>query len=111
REKNDRTMELLITNTSSTNLIWGKVLASTVLSILQLASMIVVALLGIKINEANYPEFVLEVIKDGMALDAVGVFLIFAFFGTLMYYFLFAAVGALVSKVEEVNSAMTPIQF
>jgi len=28
-----------------------------------------------------------------------------------MYYFLYASVGALVSKVEEVNSAMTPVQF
>ncbi|HHW31473.1 MAG TPA: ABC transporter permease [Clostridiaceae bacterium] len=111
REKNDRTMELLITNTSSKNLIWGKVLASTVVSIGQLLLMILTAGFGIALNQNNYPEFLIRAIQEGMSLGAIFVFIIFALFGTLMYYFLYASVGALVSKVEEVNSSMTPIQF
>jgi ABC-2 type transport system permease protein len=111
REKNDRTMELLITNTTSNNLIWGKVLASTVVSIAQLLLMIVVLGVGIKVNQVNYPEFIINSVKEGITVDALIIFIIFALFGTLMYYFLYASVGALVSKVEEVNSAMTPIQF
>lgn len=111
REKNDRTMELLITNTSSNNLIVGKVMAATVLSSLQLILMVIILVLGYSINSANYPAELVSIISNGITFDALVVFLVFAIFGTLLYYFLFAAVGALVSKVEEVNSAMTPIQF
>ena len=111
REKNDRTMELLITNPSSNNLIWGKVLASMVVSIGQLILMILVAGAGMALNKDSYPEFMIRMIQEGITIDALVLFIVFALFGSLMYYFLYASVGALVSKVEEVNSAMTPIQF
>ncbi len=111
REKNDRTMELLITNTSPVNLIFGKVFASTVVSVGQMVLTLLAAVIGVFLNQINYPEFLLNLIKESMTLDTIVVYLLFALFGSLMYYFLYAAVGALVSKVEEVNSAMTPIQF
>lgn len=111
REKNDRTMELLITNTSAKNLIWGKVLASLVVSLGQVILTIAVAALGIMINKNNYPEMLMDILKQSVSLDVIAIYLIFALFGFLLYYFLFAAVGALVNKVEEVNSAMGPIQF
>jgi ABC-2 type transport system permease protein len=111
REKNDRTMELLITSTSSNNLIWGKVLASTVVSTGQLVLMILVAVAGFLLNQNYYPDFIVRIIQEGISISSLLIFIIFALVGTLMYYFLYASVGALVSKVEEVNSAMTPIQF
>ncbi|NLZ81392.1 MAG: ABC transporter permease [Clostridiales bacterium] len=111
REKNDRTMELLITNTTPVNLIFGKVLASTVVSIGQMIVTLLAAVIGIFVNRVNYPEFLLNLLKESMTLDTIVVYILFALFGCLMYYFLYAAVGALVSKVEEVNSAMTPVQF
>lgn len=111
REKNDRTMELLITNTSSKSLIWGKVLASLVLSLGQIILTIGVAGIGFLINKKNYPAMLIDMLNQSISLDVIGIYLIFALFGFLLYYFLFAAVGALVSKVEEVNSAMGPIQF
>lgn len=111
REKNDRTMELLITNTSPVNLIFGKVLALTLLSIGQMVLTLLAAIIGIFINRMNYPDFLLNILKKSMTLDTILVYILFALFGSLMYYFLYAAVGALVSKVEEVNSAMTPVQL
>jgi len=111
REKNDRTMELLITNTSPNYLIWGKVLASTVVSTGQLILMILVAGAGIMLNRRNYPAELLDIISEGIGINSLIIFVVFALFGTFMYYFLYASVGALVSKVEEVNSAMAPIQF
>lgn len=111
REKNDRTMELLITNTSSSSLIWGKVLASLIISLGQIILTIGVAWIGVAINQKNYPSMIMDIIKQSVSLDVIGIYLIFALFGFLLYYFLYASVGALVSKVEEVNSAMGPIQF
>lgn len=111
REKNDRTMELLITNTSPVNLIFGKVLASTVVSISQMILTLLAAVIGIFINQSNYPDFLLHLLQDSLTADTIIVYILFALFGSLMYYFLYASVGALVSKVEEVSSAMTPIQL
>ena len=111
REKNDKTMELLITNTTSKSLIWGKVLASLVVSLGQIILTIGVAAIGIMINKKNYPAMIMDMLKESVSLDVIAIYLIFALFGFLLYYFLFAALGSLVSKVEEVNSAMGPIQF
>ncbi len=111
REKNDRTMELLITNTNPTYLIWGKVLSATVVSIGQLLLLILTAVVGVLINQRNYPPFLMTAISQSINGETVAVFIVFALLGSLMYYFLYASVGALVSKVDEASSAMGPIQF
>lgn len=111
REKDDRTMELLITNTTPTKLITGKVLACTTVSFIQVAAMLIALVVGIMINYEYYPPMILDMIKTGMQIDLIAVFLGFLIVGCLLYYFLYAAVGALVTRVEDVNSATTPIQF
>lgn len=111
REKNDRTMEILITNTSSTSLIVGKVLSQMIISTGFLALLVVFIGLGVSINKANYPEFLIMMLKEGISLPAVVVFLVYMMLGSLLYYFVYASLGALVSKVEEVASAVSPIQW
>lgn len=110
REKNDRTMELLITNTSSTSLIIGKVFASLVFSIGQIIAMLLVGVLGILINKTSYPPNFLNILVQNISPTLIIVFLVFAFFGCLMYFFIYAALGSLVSRVEDVNNAIGPIQ-
>lgn len=111
REKNDRTMELLITSTSSTNLIWGKVLACVTLSTAQIVLFILAGVAGVALNAGNYPPFLLKMVRDGVSAESLVLFVVFALFGTLLYYFLYGAVGALVSKVEDVAGAVAPIQY
>ncbi|QQK08566.1 ABC transporter permease [Miniphocaeibacter halophilus] len=111
REKNDRTMEILITNTSAKNLIVGKVFASTLTSFLQLFIIIVAGFLGFTINKSYYPAEIVELLKEGLSFEAIAVFLLFIVLGCLMYFFLYAAFGALVSRVEDVGNATGPIQI
>ncbi len=111
REKNDRTMEILITNTKADNLIWGKVVANVCLSVGQLILTLLVGALGIYLNRTNYPMELLALIIDSLTPSVITVFVGFTLMGTFLYYFLYAALGALVSKVEEVGSATAPIQF
>ncbi|NLB89755.1 MAG: ABC transporter permease [Clostridiales bacterium] len=111
REKNDRTMEILITNTKAQNLIWGKVVANVCLSVGQLLLMIIVGALGIFINRNYFPMDILGLITSSLNPTVLGVFISFALMGTFLYFFLYAALGALVSKVEEVNNATAPIQI
>ena len=111
REKSDRTMEILITNTSAKNLIVGKVFASTIVSFLQLAVVFAAGIIGFIINKSFYPSAILKIISQGLNPMSIFIFLLFTVLGSLMYFFLYAAFGALVSKVEEVNNATAPIQI
>lgn len=111
REKDSRTMEILVTTTPPEPLIWGKVAASTLLSILQLLILVAVVGVGLWINRAGYPPQILEAILSSFTMRNVGWLLVFTLLGSMLYYFLFAASGALSSKVEDAASASAPIQF
>lgn len=56
REKDSRTMELLITSTKPSTLILGKVAAAGLTGIIQITSMILFAVIGFILNKVNYPE-------------------------------------------------------
>ncbi len=111
REKSDRTMELLITSTSPTSLIVGKVLAGAVIGVLQIALVYLFTYLGLRLNSANYPEGILKAIGLTISFDGLLVILGFTVVGYLMYLFLFAGLGALVSKVEDVSTSVSPVTF
>lgn len=107
REKSDRTMEILVTSTHPNSLIIGKVLASGLAGILQ-AGLIALSLFGgYLLNRGNYSPQIQEFLK--LSIDPK-LLLVFLFFGTTGYFlllFLYASIGALVSKVEDVPSATT----
>lgn len=109
REKDNRTMELLITSTKPDALIIGKVFANGLAGILQFGFIMIVGVLGIVINRANYPAEILSVVVGGLRWDSMLVFLIFTFFGYLLYLFIYASLGSLVSKMEDVSSSVAPI--
>lgn len=109
REKSDRTMEILITSTHPNSLIIGKVLASGVAGITQAGVIALTLFGGYLANKANYSAEIQEFLK--LSIDPK-LLLVFLFFGTTGYFlllFLYASVGALVSKVEDVPSATTLI--
>ncbi|WP_425538303.1 ABC transporter permease [Microaceticoccus formicicus] len=109
REKSDRTMELLITSTSPTPLIIGKVIAASIVAIIQIGLIYCAVYIGLFLNKASYPEGFLKSIGFTITPDGLLVLLAFTFLGYLMYLFLFAGLGALVSKVEDVSTSISPV--
>lgn len=109
REKDSRTMELLITSTNPKTLIVGKVLAAGLVGFIQVAIIILVGFIGFKINQNTYPEFIVDLLLGGASLDVMLVYLVFSFTGYLLYLFIYASLGSLVSKVEDVGSAVSSI--
>lgn len=109
REKDNRTMELLITSTKPDALIIGKVFANGLAGVMQFGFITIVGVLGIWINRANYPAEILSMVLGGLRWDSMMVFLIFTFFGYLLYLFIYASLGSLVSKMEDVSSSVAPI--
>lgn len=111
REKDSRTMELLITSTKPGTLILGKVLATGLMGIIQVACVIAALALGVFISRGNYPAALLAMIGGVMTLDTALVYIFFSVSGYMLYLFIYAALGSLVSKVEDVNKAVAPITY
>lgn len=108
-EKSNRTVEILVTSTSSTSLLFGKVFAGATAILFQLG-LIFSSLLG-----------AYQINKDGLGgmLDMflnipAGVLVSFAVFGIggfLIYAFMYGALGALVSKIEDLNKSAGTAQM
>jgi ABC-2 type transport system permease protein len=107
REKSDRTMEILVTSSDSNSLIIGKVLASGTAGLVQALAMGVTLFLGYKLNSVNYGEEILEFLNLNVDPGLLAVYFIFAFTGYFLFLFVYAGIGALMSKVEDVPSATT----
>lgn len=111
REKDSRTMELLITSTKPKVLILGKVFASGLLGVLQVAVIILAMYVGFLINKGNYPAFLVELIGGALTFKTALIYILFSVSGYILYLFIFAALGSLVSKVEDVNSVVQPVTY
>lgn len=109
REKDSRTMELLITSTKPKALILGKVAALGCVGLVQIGLILLTLVLGVVINKANYSPAILAILQDTMTPSVFILYLLFSVLGYALYLFIFASLGSLVSKVEDVNSAVTPI--
>ena len=107
REKDSRTMEILITSTKPDALIVGKVLANGVAGLIQFTLVFGTALIGYMVNRSNFPAIVNTMLFGSLSWDAILVFLVFTALGYLLYLFVYASLGSLVSKVEDVGSSVS----
>ncbi|MDE6608899.1 MAG: ABC transporter permease [Lachnospiraceae bacterium] len=102
-EKSNRAIEVLVTSTSPNSLLFGKVIAGAIGGLVQSGIILGSILIAYQFNRAQW----------GGSLDMLfhipaQVLVTFAFFGLggyLFYAFLFGAVGALVSKTEDISKS------
>jgi ABC-2 type transport system permease protein len=102
-EKSNRAVEILVTSAPPSSLLFGKVIAQAIGGVVQMVIIIGSILLSYQVNRNSW----------GGMLDIVfqipaHVLLAFAAFGLggyLFYAFLFGAMGALVSKTEDISKS------
>lgn len=111
REKDSKTMEILITSCKPSELIIGKVLGSGVAALVQSMMLLLAAVIGYHINSSYMPMMVRIALSGTLSGSYILVFAFFSFIGFLMYLFLYAALGSTVSKVEDVGSGTALVQF
>jgi ABC-2 type transport system permease protein len=111
REKDSRTMEILITSTRPSRLIIGKVAAAGLAAIVQFGSIVLVAVIGFQLNQSTYPAEVLQMVQGSLTPAYLWSYAFFSFFGFILYLFLYAALGSTVSKMEDLASATGLVQF
>lgn len=108
-EKSNRAIEILTTSCSPNALIFGKVFAGAIAGVIQTSIMIGSFLLAYQINVEHW-NHMLDRFLQIPSLVLV-TFALFGILGYLLFSFLFGAIGAMCSKVEEVNGATMPIQL
>lgn len=104
KEKNDRTMELLITSTKPKYLILSKVLATVFSAVLQVSAIFI----GFGVGYIFNKEYWSDIFSITSApIQLVVTFILFMIAGFFLYLFIFATLGALVNKIEEVSQSIS----
>ncbi len=108
-EKSNRAIEVLVTSTNTNNLIFGKVIAGAIASIAQVVVIMSSALISYKVNSEVWNGMLDSIFK--IPSELIVTFAIFGILGYLFYSFIFGALGALVSKTEEIGTSVGPIMM
>ncbi|HVL22550.1 MAG TPA: ABC transporter permease [Thermomicrobiales bacterium] len=114
-EKSSRIMEIMVNAATPRDLLAGKVIGIGMAALTQLIPMLLVggiafALQG-RIAEAFgvTNESILDVEFGALTVRSIGVFLVYFLIGFVLYGSLYAGIGSLVSRQEEVNQAVAPM--
>lgn len=110
-EKSSRVMELLITSVSPLKQMFGKIIGICLLGFLQVALYLAAMLINAALphNRDMLSQLDINVFASGGGLFIY--FLVFFILGYLIYATLFAGVGSLVSRTEEVGQAVMPMMI
>ena len=114
-EKSNRAIEVLVTSTSSNSLLFGKVIAGAIGGVFQMGVVLGAVLLS----------YLVTMVAIGAGLMGLGVLcfldiglgqggIVLAFFGLggyLFYAFLYGAMGALVSKTEDISKSVSGLMI
>ena len=109
QEKSNRTLEVLVTSVDTNLLFFAKVLAGAVAALIQSAVMLGTVLISYKINQDKWGGM-LNMVLD-IPANVLVVFALFGIGGFLFYTFIYGAMGALVSKTEDINKSAGGVQM
>jgi ABC-2 type transport system permease protein len=110
-EKSSRAMELLITSANPKSLIFGKVLGTGTAGLLQFALILGCAALFYNANAALYEGSWLIQSMFSIPPPLVLYTILFFVLGFFIYAFLYAALGSLVSRMEDLGAATQPVTW
>ena len=110
-EKTSRAMEVLATSVKPNALLFGKIISTSLAGLIQIATIIIEAFICVKISSANNPDFPVNQIISNIPTQILVYMLIFFLLGFLIYSFLYGAFASTVSKIDELSSAIMPVQI
>ena len=110
-EKSSRAMEVLITTISPVRMMFGKVIGTGLAALCQLAAVIGAGVIFYNINIDYWASNQLLMTIFNIPTDTIVISVILLVLGFFVYAFLYAAVGSLSSRAEDINTSILPITF
>jgi ABC-2 type transport system permease protein len=110
-EKSSRAMELLITSSKPTSLIFGKVIGIGSAGLLQLVVLLLSAFGFYNLNKGYWADVPLMASLFDMPVSIMLYTILFFVLGFFIYAFLFGALASLASRMEDVNTLVMPVVF
>lgn len=110
-EKSSRVMEILVTSVAPLKQMFGKIIAMFLLSITQIGLFVAVFVANVLLPHNS--ELLAQFEIDLSEVDPILIvyFLLFYLLGYFLYATIFAAIGSIVSRTEDLGQAMTPVTF
>ena len=108
-EKSNRAIEVLVTSTTPNSLLFGKVIAGAISGLLQTGIIMGAILISYEVNREQWGGM-LDMFLH-IPLEVLISFAAFGLGGYLFYAFLYGAMGALVSKTEDVSKSSGGLQI
>ncbi len=108
-EKSNRAIEVLVTSTTSNSLLFGKVIAGAVGGLFQMGVILGAVLLSYQANREQWGGM-LDMFLH-IPAQVLTAFMFFGIGGYLFYAFLYGAMGALVSKTEDVSKSVSGLMI
>ena len=110
-EKSSRAMELLVTSANPVSMMFGKVIASCLMGLMQLVLVFGSAIVCFRLNASYWGgNEIVSSIFD-MPPELLAYMLLFFMLGFFLYAFMYGAVGSTASKLEDINTSVMPITF
>lgn len=106
-EKSNRAIEILVTSVNSNSLIIGKVIAGALSGIVQMGLILGSGMVSYHFVKEKWGE-ILDVLFDIPAKIWIA-YIFFGLLSYLLYSLIFGALGALVSKTEDISKSATPV--
>lgn len=108
-EKSSRVMEILITSVSPLTQMFGKVIGVFLVGLLQIGVFGVTIAINLMLPHNRNVLAGFDLDFSQMPLDVLGYGLVFYILGYFLYALLYAAVGSIVSRTEDLGQAVTPL--
>lgn len=106
-EKSNRAIEVLVTSANSNSLIFGKVISAALASFIQVGVILASGMITYSLNSKSWNGLLDSIFK--VPSNILLTFILFGAIGYFFYSFIFGALGALVSKTEDISSSIGPI--
>lgn len=110
-EKSSRVMEILVTSVAPLTQMFGKILGMFIVGISQIALLAAVAVINIMLPHNVKAVQDMHLSLGDIPPSLLGYAAIFYLLGFFLYSTLFAAVGSIVSRTEDLGQAIMPISF
>ncbi|MDP5275325.1 ABC transporter permease [Chengkuizengella axinellae] len=114
-EKSSRVMEILVTSVPSLTQMFGKIIGMFIVSISQIIIFVAVIWVNImmphNVNVMDQINLDMSTVNMGLILGILFYVVLLYFMGFFLYATLFAAVGSIVSRTEDLGQAIMPVTF